>query len=321
MIKIAILGYGNLGRACEKIAVGSKDFEIAGIFTRRNPAELVSPYGTAFFRQDEIFGFDGKIDVAVICTGSANDVTELGVKLARSFNTVDSFDTHARMSTYYADMSRAASNGGHLCFIGIGWDPGLFSVMRSLFAGVLPSGAPYTFWGRGVSQGHSEAIRRIDGVIDAKQYTVPKAETLELVRSGGGEKLCDRDKHSRECYVAVEDGADKSLIESKIKTMPNYFEPYDTTVHFVGLEELRKNHSEMPHAGIVLSSGEVNGKMQRVEFSLKLDSNPDFTASVLMAYARANAYLAAKGETGARTALDIPVSALFAEDDVIKRFV
>ena len=317
MIKIAIVGYGNLGRACERIAVSNREFEIIGIFTRRNPAELVSPYGSCFYRQEDIFCFESLIDVVCICTGSANDVTDLGIKLAEKFNTVDSFDTHAKMQSYFREMSKTAMQSGHLCFIGIGWDPGLFSIMRALFAGVLPHGTTNTFWGRGVSQGHSEAIRKLNGVADARQYTVPKQDAVDLARNGGGEKLTDRDKHSRECYVAVREGADKALIEREIKTMPNYFEPYDTTVHFVSLDEINKRHSAMPHAGTVLRSGEVNGETQRLEFSLKLDSNPDFTASVLMAYAKANAYLAANGEIGAKTALEIPVSALFMGGDVI----
>lgn len=322
MIKIGIIGYGNLGRACESIAASSNDFKTVGIFTRRNPETMTSPYGTPFFRQEDIFKFEKDIDVAVICTGSANDVTELGVRLGGRFNTVDSFDTHAKIPTYFEDMSRAATENGRLCFISIGWDPGLFSIMRALFAGVLPEGIAHTFWGRGVSQGHSEAIRKIAGVVDAKQYTVPKPEALTLAREGGGEWMNDRDKHRRECYVAVERGADKDRIEREIKTMPNYFEPYDTTVNFVSAEELKANHGAMPHAGFVLRSGEVNGKAQSLEFSLKLDSNPDFTASVLMAYARANAYLYSLGETGARTALDIPVGALFAGSrDMVKRFV
>ncbi|MCM1306708.1 MAG: diaminopimelate dehydrogenase [Bacteroides sp.] len=322
MIKIAIIGYGNLGRACESIAASSKDFELVGIFTRRNPNSLTSPYGTPFFRQEDIFKFENAVDVAAICTGSANDVTELGVKLASRFNTVDSFDTHAKMPSYFADMSRTAAENGRLCFVGIGWDPGLFSLMRALFEGVLGEGVTHTFWGRGVSQGHSEAIRKIDGVLDAKQYTVPKPEALALAREGGKESLRDRDKHRRECYVVVKEGADKDRIEREIKTMPNYFEPYDTTVEFISEDEFRINHGAMPHAGFVLRSGEANGKAQRLEFSLKLDSNPDFTASVLMAYARANAYLYALGERGAKSALDVPVSALYAgEGDIVKRFV
>lgn len=322
MIKIAIIGYGNLGRACESIAANSNEFETVGIFTRRNPDAMTSPFGTPFFRQEDIFKLKNDVDVAVICTGSANDVTELGVRLAGDFNTVDSFDTHARIPDYFKEMSRAANAGGRLCFIGIGWDPGLFSLIRALLSGVLPDGATHTFWGRGVSQGHSEAIRRISGVIDAKQYTVPKPEALALAREGGGEWMSDGDKHRRECYVAVENGADKCRIEHDIKTMPNYFEPYDTSVCFVSEEELKARHGEMPHAGLVLRSGRVNGRAQSIELSLKLESNPDFTASVLMAYARANAYLHGLGEVGARTVLDIPVSALFkGSNDVIRRFV
>lgn len=320
MIKIAIVGYGNLGRAVERIASKSNDFEISGIFTRRDPSTLKSPYGTPFFRQEEIFGFKN-IDVAVICTGSANDVTELGVKLAGAFNTVDSFDTHVKMPEYFAEMDKTATDSGHLCFVGIGWDPGLFSLMRALLTGVLPDGVSHTFWGIGVSQGHSEAVRKLDGVLDAKQYTVPKSEAMELARSGGGEWLADRDRHTRVCYVVAEDGADKERIEREIKTMPNYFEPYDTTVHFISADEMKKEHSGMPHGGVVMRTGEINGKSQSAEFSLKLSSNPDFTASVIVAYARANAYLNKLGERGARSILDIPVSALYSGENTIKSFI
>lgn len=310
MIRIAIIGYGNLGKACERIAIDSDDMEIFGIFTRREPSVLSSPYGTRFFRQNEIEHYKEEIDVACICTGSANDVTELAVRLAKSFNTVDSFDTHSKMIEYADDMRKSALEGDRLCFIGIGWDPGLFSLMRALFDGVLHDGNTQTFWGRGVSQGHSEAIRRIEGVKDAKQYTVPKDEALHIAREGKGGTLTDRDRHLRECYVVAEEGADKERIKREIVTMPNYFEPYDTIVHFVDENEFKKNHSGIAHAGFVMRSGSVNDKAQALEFSLKLDSNPDFTASVLMAYARANAKLYAAGERGVRTILDIPVSAL-----------
>ena len=310
MIRIAIIGYGNLGRACERIAIDSEDMEIFGIFTRREPSSLSSPYGTRFFRQSDIEQYKAQIDVACICTGSANDVTELAGRLAKSFNTVDSFDTHSKMIEYADDMRKSALEGDRLCFIGIGWDPGLFSLMRALFDGVLPCGNTQTFWGRGVSQGHSEAIRRIEGVKDAKQYTVPKEDALKLARDGKGSMLTDRDRHLRECYVVAEDGADKDRIKREIVTMPNYFEPYDTIVHFIDENEFRKKHSSMAHAGFVTRGGRVNDTAQSLEFSLKLDSNPDFTASVLMAYARANAKLYAAGERGVRTILDIPVSAL-----------
>lgn len=322
MIKIAIIGYGNLGKACERIAYDSTDFKITGIFTRRNPKDMVSPYGSKFYPQDDIFGFENDIDVVCICTGSANDVTGLGVRLASRFNTIDSFDTHAKMSEYYDTMNKTARDSGRLCFVGIGWDPGLFSLMRALFDGVLKDGNTQTFWGRGVSQGHSEAVRRIKGVEDAKQYTVPKPEALRLAREGKGAGLTEREKHLRECYVVAEDGADKGQIEHEIVTMPNYFEPYDTTVHFIGKEEFEAEHSGMPHAGFVLRMGNVNGQSQRLEFSLNLDSNPDFTASVLMAYARANAYMFKNGERGAKCILEIPVSALFSDVDyLVKRYV
>lgn len=320
MIKIAIVGYGNLGKAVERIAANSTDIGISGIFTRRDPDTLKSPYGTPFFGQEDIFGFKD-IDVAVICTGSANDVTELGAKLAGSFNTVDSFDTHVKMPEYFAQMDRTATDSGHLCFVGIGWDPGLFSLMRALLTGVLPSGVSHTFWGKGVSQGHSEAVRKLDGVLDAKQYTVPKSEAMELARSGGGERFTDRDKHLRVCYVVTEEGADKERIEREIKTMPNYFEPYDTTVYFISADEMIKEHSGMPHAGAVMRTGEVNGKSQSMEFSLKLSSNPDFTASVIVSYIRANAYMFKLGERGARSILDIPVSALYSGENTIKSFI
>lgn len=321
MIKIAIVGYGNLGKAVESIATSSEDLSVAGIFTRRDPSGLQSPFGTEFFRQDEILRQKENIDVALICTGSANDVTQLGVRLARDFNTVDSFDTHAKMTEYFKNMHRTASESGHLCFVGIGWDPGLFSLMRALFCATLPNGTSHTFWGRGVSQGHSEAIRKLDGVLDAKQYTVPKSEAVALARAGGGGWLSERDRHSRECYVVKREDADEKRIEREIKTMPNYFEPYDTTVHFISAEEMKKDHSEMAHAGVAMRSGSVNGYFESMEFNLKLASNPSFTASVMTAYARANAYLKSEGLTGAMSVLDIPASALYQGKNVIKDFV
>lgn len=310
MIKIAIVGYGNLGKACERIACEGKEFQTVGIFTRRAPSSLVSPYGTAFYWQEEIFRFEDSIDVVCICTGSANDVTELGKKLASKFNTVDSFDTHAKMCEYAANIGKIAEESGHLSFIGIGWDPGVFSLVRALFDGVLKNGVTQTFWGRGVSQGHSEAIRRIEGVADAKQYTVPIEEAIEAVRAGGGADLKDRDKHRRECYVVAKEGADCERIRNEIVTMPNYFAPYDTEVHFVDKAEFAAKHQSMRHGGFVLRCGRANSTTHRMEMSLQLDSNPDFTASVLMAYAKANAAMAAAGERGVRTAIDIPVSAL-----------
>lgn len=314
MYRIGIVGYGNLGKACEKIAAASADFEVAGIFTRRDPASMTSPFGTPFFRQSELSSFEGKIDVLALCTGSANDLVELGKSAAKHFNTVDSFDTHAKMRGYVADMERIASESGHLSFIGIGWDPGLFSLMRALFGGVLAAGDTQTFWGKGVSQGHSEAVRKIKGVVKGIQYTVPKEAALEAARRGEGAALTTRDKHLRECFVVAAADADKAEIEREIVTMPNYFDEYDTVVHFITEEEFDRDHNKMPHGGFVLRSGEVNGQRERVEFSLALDSNPDFTASVLMAYAKVNCKLYAAGERGAKTILDIPVIALTDED-------
>lgn len=322
-MKIAIVGYGNLGKACEKIAYSSDNFDLVGIFTRRDPKTLTSPYATKFFRQEEIFYFEGKIDVAVLCLGSANDLTDSALKIAEHFNTVDSFDTHARMVEYCNRLDDVARAKNRLCFVGIGWDPGLFSMIRALCSAVIERGITQTFWGKGVSQGHSEAIRRIEGVKDAKQYTVPKAEALEIARSGGGESLSVRDKHSRECYVVACDNADKAHIEEEIKNMPNYFLEYDTTVHFVDEETFTHEHQGMQHGGFVMRHGKCNGKDTFAEFSLKLDSNPDFTASVLMRYAVVNNKMYNEGERGAKTILDIPISAILDCDrlKMIKDFV
>lgn len=310
MIKFAIVGYGNLGKACEKIAAASDDFELVGIFTRRDPSQMKSPFGTAFFKQDDIESFVGQIDVVALCTGSANDLTELGKRVAAKFNTVDSFDTHARMTEYASQMQKITIENGNLSFVGIGWDPGMFSLMRALFEGVLKDGNSQTFWGKGVSQGHSEAIRRIDGVENGIQYTIPKQEALDAARAGEGQNLTTRDKHLRECFVVAKEGADKALIEKTIKEMPNYFAEYDTIVHFISKEEFAREHNTIPHGGFVLRSGVSNGMKHNLEFSLKLESNPDFTASVLMAYARANAAMYEQGVRGTKTVIDIPVSAL-----------
>lgn len=310
MIKFAIVGYGNLGKACEKIALASDDFELVGIFTRRDPKSMVSPYGSKFFRQDDLESFAGQIDVVALCTGSANDLTELGKRVAANFNTVDSFDTHARIPEYASQMQKITIENGNLSFIGIGWDPGIFSLMRALFDGVLQDGNTQTFWGKGVSQGHSEAIRHIDGVAKGIQYTIPKQDALDAAREGRGAQLTTRDKHLRECFVVAKDGADKALIEKTIKEMPNYFADYDTIVHFISDEEFDRNHNTIPHGGFVLRSGQSNGMKHNLEFSLKLESNPDFTASVLMAYARANAVLYEQGMRGTKTIIDIPVGAL-----------
>lgn len=322
-MKIAIVGYGNLGKACEKIACESDEFEFVGIFSRRNPNILSSPYGTKFYRQEEIFDFVGKIDVVALCLGSANDLTDSALKIAEKFNTVDSFDTHAKMVEYCNRLDEVARDNDRLCFVGIGWDPGLFSMMRAMFFAVIPNGVTQTFWGRGVSQGHSEAIRRIDGVKDAKQYTIPKDEALEIARRGGGESLSVRDKHLRECYVVAEENADKTRIEYEIKSMPNYFAEYDTIVHFLDEDTFAREHQGMEHGGFVMRNGYCNDKATFLEFSLKLDSNPDFTASVLMRYALANTKLYNEGWRGAKNILDIPVSKILSCDrqKMIKDFV
>lgn len=322
-MKIAIVGYGNLGKACEKIACDSDEFELVGIFSRRNPDLLSSSFGTKFYRQEEIFDFEGKIDVVALCLGSANDLTDTALKIAGRFNTVDSFDTHAKMAEYSNQLDEVAKANSRLCFYGIGWDPGLFSMMRAMISAVIPKGITQTFWGRGVSQGHSEAIRRIDGVKDAKQYTIPKDEALEIARSGGGENLSVRDKHLRECYVVAEENTDKARIENEIKSMPNYFADYDTIVHFIDEDTFAREHQGMEHGGFVMRHGYCNDKATFAEFSLKLDSNPDFTASVLMRYAIANAKLHNERWRGAKNILDIPISAILSCDrqKTIKDFV
>ncbi len=321
MVKLGIVGYGNLGKASERIAVQRDDMTLVGIFTRRDPDKMMSPFGTPFYRQDELEKFVNDIDVLALCTGSANDLVDLALKCGKSFNTVDSFDTHAKMKEYVTALDTVVIDSGHLSVVAVGWDPGVFSVMRTLFEGVLPEGTTTTFWGKGVSQGHSEAIRKLDGVLKGIQYTIPKEAALQKARQGQGDSLTTRDKHLRECFVVAEDGADLGKIENEIKTMPNYFADYDTIVHFVSEAEFNREHTRMSHGGIVLRSGEVSGEKQTMEFTLTLDSNPDFTASVLMAYARATKRLYDKGVRGAKTILDIPLVELLDSDriDVIAK--
>ena len=309
-IKIGIMGYGNLGRGVEYAVDASEDTELSAIFTRRDPAALsVRKSGVPAVSADDIYKWKDKIDVLILCGGSATDLPEQTPKYAGDFNVIDSFDTHARIPEHFAAVDASAKKGGKVAIISVGWDPGLFSLSRTYFGAILPSGKDYTFWGRGVSQGHSDAIRRIEGVKNAKQYTVPVEAALEAVRSGKNPTLSVREKHTRECFVVAEKGADKARIEREIKTMPNYFADYDTTVHFIGEEEFEKNHGGLAHGGFVIRSGATgeNGAHRHVaEFSLKLDSNPEFTASVLVAYARAAYRLAKEGEKGAKTVLDIP---------------
>ncbi|WP_291936943.1 diaminopimelate dehydrogenase [Campylobacter sp.] len=306
-IKIAVLGYGNLGRGVELAARNSKDLQLSAVFSRRNPSE-VKTYGAPVFSVDEILSHKDKFDVLVLCGGSATDLPTQTPEFAQSFNVVDSFDTHAKIPEHFAAVDAAAKKGGNVGIIAVGWDPGLFSLNRLFGESVLQNGSSYTFWGKGVSQGHSDAIRRIEGVVDARQYTVPIESALERVRAGENPNLTTREKHLRECYVVAEEGADKARIEQEIKTMPNYFADYDTSVHFVGLATLKKEHGGIPHGGFVLRSGatgESGENKHLIEFSLKLDSNPEFTASVLVAYARAAYRLVKRGERGAFSVFDI----------------
>ena len=306
-IKIAVLGYGNLGRGVELAARNSKDLELSAVFSRRNPSE-VKTYGAPVFSVDEILSHKDKFDVLVLCGGSATDLPTQTPEFAQSFNVVDSFDTHAKIPEHFAAVDAAAKAGGNVGIIAVGWDPGLFSLNRLFGESVLENGSSYTFWGKGVSQGHSDAIRRIEGVVDARQYTVPIESALERVRAGENPKLSTREKHLRECYVVAEDGADKARIEKEIKTMPNYFADYDTSVHFIDIATLKKEHGGIPHGGFVLRSGATGERGENkhlIEFSLKLDSNPEFTASVLVAYARAAYRLAKRGESGAFSVFDI----------------
>ena len=321
MIKIGIFGYGNLGRGVESAIKQNPDMELVAVFTRRDPQALkINTEGVPVLHVDDAPSMVGKIDVMVLCGGSATDLPEQTPKIASLFNCVDSFDTHAKIPSHFAAVDASAKENGHLAMISVGWDPGLFSLMRAYTGAVLPSGKDYTFWGKGVSQGHSDAIRRIEGVIDARQYTVPVDEALSSVRSGSAPELTTRQKHTRECFVVAAEGADKTRIENEIKTMPNYFADYDTTVNFISLEELKANHSGIPHGGFVIRSGKTGfdeSSNNIIEFSLKLDSNPEFTSSVIVAYARAIYRLSAEGVVGAKTVLDIPpayLSPLSAEE-------
>ena len=310
MIKIGIYGYGNLGRGVESAIKQNPDMALAAVFTRRDPATLkIQTEGVPVLHVDDAPSMVGKIDVMVLCGGSATDLPTQTPAIASLFNCVDSFDTHAKIPQHFANVDAAAKASGKVAMISVGWDPGLFSLMRAYTGAVLPSGKDYTFWGKGVSQGHSDAIRRIDGVIDARQYTVPVDEALSAVRSGNAPELTTRQKHTRECFVVAAEGADKARIENEIKTMPNYFADYDTTVNFISLEELRRNHNGIPHGGFVIRSGKTGFNEQSnniIEFSLKLDSNPEFTSSVIVAYARAIFRLSSEGVSGAKTVLDIP---------------
>ncbi len=308
-IRIGIYGYGNLGRGVECAIRQNDDMELIAVFTRRNPETVSILTDTAkVVSASEVEAYKGKIDVMVICGGSATDLPVQTPKLAQYFNVIDSFDTHAKIPQHFANVDAAAKAAGTVGIISVGWDPGMFSLNRLYANAILSDGKDYTFWGKGVSQGHSDAIRRVGGVKDGKQYTIPVEAALEAVRSGENPELTTREKHTRECFVVLEDGADAAKVEAEIKNMPNYFADYDTTVHFISEEELVANHSGIPHGGFVIRSGKTgwNGENKHViEYSLKLDSNPEFTASVLAAYARAAARLSAEGACGCKTVFDI----------------
>jgi len=309
MIKIGIVGYGNLAKGAECAIAQNPDMELVAVFTRRDPAtvKILTP-NVPVAAMDEIAAWKGRVDVLLLCGGSATDLPEMTPALAKDFNVVDSFDTHARIPSHFAAVDTAAKETGHIAVISAGWDPGLFSVNRLYASAVLPEGKDYTFWGKGVSQGHSDAVRRIPGVADCRQYTIPVPEALDSVRNGETPEFTARQKHTRYCYVVAEDGADKATIEQAIKTMPNYFADYDTTVEFITAEELARDHAGLPHGGSVIRSG-VTGwdkeNRQTIEYKLTLDSNPQFTASVLVAVARAAMKMRTRGETGCRTIFDI----------------
>ena len=316
-IRIGILGYGNLGRGVECAIRQNPDMELLAVFTRRNPEDVKILTETAqVCRVSEAGQWKDRIDVMIICGGSATDLPKQTPEYAKMFHVVDSFDTHAMIPEHFAAVDAAANEAGKTALISVGWDPGMFSLNRMYANAILPEGKDYTFWGRGVSQGHSDAIRRIEGVKDAKQYTIPVETALSAVRKGETPELTTRQKHTRECFVVLEEGADAAKVEQEIKTMPNYFADYDTTVNFISEEELKKNHSGIPHGGFVLRSGVTGWEKEHrhlIEYSLKLDSNPEFTSSVIAAYARAAYRLASEGQTGCKTVFDIPPAYLSAK--------
>ena len=317
-IRVGIIGYGNLGRGVECAIKQNKDMELVAVFTRRAPETVsILTKTAAICKIDDVADWQGKIDVMILCGGSATDLPVQTPEFVKMFNVVDSFDTHARIPEHFDNVDKVAKENGHVGLISCGWDPGMFSLNRMYASAILSDGADYTFWGKGVSQGHSDAIRRIEGVKDGKQYTVPVEAALEEVRTGSNPELTTRQKHTRECYVVLEEGADAARIENEIKTMPNYFADYDTTVHFISEEELKANHSGIPHGGFVIRSGKTgwnNENTHIIEYNIKLDSNPEFTASVIVAYARAVSRLANEGQTGCKTVFDIAPAYLSALD-------
>ena len=317
-IRIGILGYGNLGKGVECAIKHNPDMELKAVFTRRDPSTLsILTEGAKVYSVNDAPAMKDEIDVLIICGGSATDLPKQTPEMAKYFNVIDSFDTHARIPEHFEAVDKAAKESGHIGLISVGWDPGMFSLNRLYENAILPGGKDYTFWGKGVSQGHSDAIRRIAGVKDARQYTIPVESALEAVRSGSEPELTTRQKHTRECFVVLEEGADAAKVEETIKTMPNYFADYDTTVHFISEEELQKNHSGIPHGGFVIRSGKTGWDLEHnhvIEYSLKLDSNPEFTSCVIVAYARAAYRLYQEGQRGCKTVFDIAPAYLSAKD-------
>lgn len=316
MIKIGLYGYGNIAKGVECAVKQNADMEVTCVFTRRAPETVATVSGAPVYKTDDILNHRDDIDVLIMCGGSATDLPEQTPAMAEYFNVVDSFDTHKRIPEHFSNVDTAAKKGNKIGIISVGWDPGMFSVNRLYGSCILPDGADYTFWGKGVSQGHSDAVRRIDGVVDARQYTIPVEAALDAVRSGSQPELTTRQKHTRECFVVAEDGADLERIEKEIVTMKNYFDEYDTTVHFISQEELDRDHKGIPHGGFVIRTGKTGKDLEHnhvIEYSLKLDSNPEFTSGVLVAYARAAYRLNKEGQSGCKTVFDIPPAYLSAK--------
>lgn len=308
-IRIGIVGYGNIGRGVELAIERNDDMELVAVVTRRNPEDVnILTEGVKKVHLDDVLSLKGEVDVMILCGGSATDLPVMGPQIAKNFNIIDSFDTHAKIPEYFANVDAAAKEGNHIGIISVGWDPGMFSLNRLYANAVLPEGTDYTFWGKGVSQGHSDAVRRIEGVVDARQYTIPVEKALTAVRNGENPTLTTGEKHTREVFVTVEEGADRERIEKEIKTMPNYFDEYETTVHFISEEQMKAEHAGLPHGGFVIRTGKTGWEQEHshvIEYSLKLDSNPEFTSSVIVAYARAAYRLNREGQSGCRTVFDI----------------
>ena len=317
MIRVGILGYGNLGKGVEAALAQNEDMQLVGVFTRRSPESVsVRTPDVPVYHCDKLADMKKDIDVLILCGGSATDLPEQTPVYAEMFNVIDSFDTHARIPEHFANVDAKAKAAGTTCIISCGWDPGMFSLNRLYANCILPEGRDYTFWGKGVSQGHSDAVRRIEGVADCRQYTIPVPAAMDAVRAGENPELTTREKHTRECFVVAKEGADLAKIEEEIKTMPNYFADYDTTVHFITAEEMQRDHSGLPHGGSVIRTGVTGMEKEHkhvIEYSLKLDSNPEFTASVIVAYARAAYRLAREGQSGCKTVLDIAPAYLSAK--------